>query len=286
MARCTGSWKRPASARWRADMAEAAEGAEVQEQEGAETVEDRARRMGWVPKEEFKGNPSRWSDASTWVERTENEMPVLRGTLGRLEKQNRDLRGKLDETSRTVGELRDFYARSETRSYERAKRELQTQFNEKVGAADIAGAEAVRREIEELPKPPKAAEKPAETKQQIDPAVPAWVNATEQAWYRDDANMQAEAQALHSALLSTEPGLTIGQNLAKVRQKMAALYPEKLTNARRDSPAAVLEPHGGGPKRTNGRTFDDLPADAKAAYERFARTIKGYKKEEYLANYV
>lgn len=253
--------------------------------EQTEEIEARARRMGWVPKEEFKGNPNRWSDAATWVDRTENEMPVLRGTLSRLEKQNRDLTAKQDETNRTVGEIREYYSLAEKRSYDRAKRELEGQFREKVGAADVAGADAIRREIEELPLPPKAPEKPAEQKPQIDPSVPAWVNAPEQAWYRDDVNMQAEAQAIHSALRTTKPDLTMSQNLGEVRRRMALAYPEKFTNTNRDAPAAVAEPRGGGARRTNGRTFDDLPADAKAAYERFAKVMKGYKKEDYLANY-
>lgn len=252
---------------------------------GGETAEDRARRMGWVPKEEFKGNPSRWSDAETWISRTENEMPVLRGTLSRLERQNRDLTTRLDETSRTVGEIRDFYSRSEERAYTRAKSELEEKFREKVGQADTAGADAIRRQIEDLPKPPPKPEAKKPDAPQIDPAVPAWVNAPEQAWYRADANMQAEAQAMHSAILTTQPHLTMGENLAEVRRRMELLHPDRFKNERREQPAAVSEPRGGGPRRTNGRTFDDLPADAKQAYERFAKVMKGFTKEQYLANY-
>lgn len=259
---------------------------EQQTEGAAETVEDRARRMGWVPKEEFRGDPSRWVEAGRFVDRAENEMPVLRGTLHRIEKQNKDLKADVDEARRTMGELSDFYRGAEERAYNRAKRELEGKFREKVGQADVDGADAIRREIEDLPKPPPKREAPkTETKPQIDPVVPAWVNAPEQAWYRDDVNMQTEAQAIHAALMTTRPDMTIAQNLGEVRRRMALTYPEKFTNERREQPAAVSDPRGGAPRKTNGRTFDDLPPEAKAAYARFAKQIPGYKKEQYLAAY-
>ena len=48
-------------------------------------VEQEARTLGWVPAEEFKGDPNRWVDAETFVERGHTVMPILRKNNERLE---------------------------------------------------------------------------------------------------------------------------------------------------------------------------------------------------------
>ena len=41
----------------------------------------RARRMGWIPKDEYGGKPDNWRSAKDFIERGENEMPILRERL-------------------------------------------------------------------------------------------------------------------------------------------------------------------------------------------------------------
>jgi hypothetical protein len=38
-------------------------------------TEQEAKRMGWVEKEKFKGDPDRWVEADKFVERGKNELP-------------------------------------------------------------------------------------------------------------------------------------------------------------------------------------------------------------------
>ena len=48
----------------------------------AET-EDKARRLGWVPKEEFKGDPENWRSADEFMARGEQLLPIV--TICRLQ---------------------------------------------------------------------------------------------------------------------------------------------------------------------------------------------------------
>jgi hypothetical protein len=50
----------------------------------------------------------------------------------------------------------------------------------------------------------------------------------------------------------------------------------------------VRTPTGGGGRqqRGRGRTFDDLPQEAKDAYARFAKQDKKFTKEDYLRDYI
>jgi len=65
------------------------------------TNEDRAKEMGWLPKEEYRGQ-AEWVDADTYLKRGESMMPFLRANLRRSEEQNRTLNQRLEEQGRML----------------------------------------------------------------------------------------------------------------------------------------------------------------------------------------
>jgi hypothetical protein len=76
--------------------------------------------------------------------------------------------------------------------------------------------------------------------------------------------------------------------LAETKKRVMERFPEDFgINPRREQAASVAAPNGGtAPAKKKGRTFDDLPQDAKKAYEKFAKIFgKDYTKEKYLASY-
>jgi hypothetical protein len=65
------------------------------------TDEARAKEMGWLPKEEYRGQ-AEWVDADTYLKRGESMMPFLRANLRRSEEQTRTLNQKLEEQGRLL----------------------------------------------------------------------------------------------------------------------------------------------------------------------------------------
>jgi hypothetical protein len=67
---------------------------------------------------------------------------------------------------------------------------------------------------------------------------------------------------------------------------MKLLHPEKFTNARRDNASSVesVDESTGLPKKAGARTYENLPAEAKAQCKKFTE-IDGMTKEYYVANY-
>jgi hypothetical protein len=63
--------------------------------DNAESSESRARRMGWKPKEEYKGKDD-WVDADTFIEKTENDAPQLRQSLRTIERNYQKLEKSMD----------------------------------------------------------------------------------------------------------------------------------------------------------------------------------------------
>jgi hypothetical protein len=66
------------------------EGTYVPGEQAPPDTEVRARTMGWVPKEEYKGNPDNWRDANEFVRRGEEILPIV-------QERNRDLTRRLTE---------------------------------------------------------------------------------------------------------------------------------------------------------------------------------------------
>ena len=62
-------------------------------------------------------------------------------------------------------------------------------------------------------------------------------------------------------------------------------YPDKFGNPRREQASSVAEPGSQAPRPKKGKTYDDLPPEAKAACDKFVRTIPGYKREDYVKEY-
>lgn len=284
------------------NVEETAEGEQPSEEttapeSGAENAdtESRAKRMGWTPKEKFKGDPDRWISAEDFVARGENELPILRErnrTLDRrLENTERELSGlktTMGEQTAVLTEFRDFARKGEERAFTRAKAELEAQHRRQVAAADVDGADATRRELVEL-ETTKPAAKPADplkdktTTPQVHPEVLEFVER--EPWFNADDEMRALAIAKHGKLFAQNPRMSMTENLAEVKREVMRRFPEKFENPARRQAAAVSEPSTTGPRKSNGKTYADLPAEAKAACDKFVRTIPNYKREEYVKTY-
>ena len=67
----------------------------------SENTEQEARNLGWVPQEEFRGDPGKWVDAETFVERGHTIMPILKSNNKKLEEQLRSQAAELEPAANT-----------------------------------------------------------------------------------------------------------------------------------------------------------------------------------------
>lgn len=181
----------------------------------------------------------------------------------------------------------------------------------------------------ETPEPKKKAEadggegldggKPApkKTEPQIAPEVISWVAKNE--WYNDvdrpELNMLAVG--LHNKFKKTMPHLSLAENLERVAKEVKKAFPHEFPdenhagggaddddddagrreNPRRRGAALVNEPgdlKNAPPRSQRGRTYADLPPEAKRACDKYVSTmVKGkdgklvpmMTREDYLKNY-
>ena len=97
--------------------------------------------------------------------------------------------------------------------------------------------------------------------------------------------MKAAAVAHHTTLLGAKPHLSLRENLAEVRTEITKRYPEKFENPRRAQASAVAESSSPPARRGKGRSFEELPSEAKDACKRFVKQIPGFTEKQYVAQY-
>ena len=120
---------------------------------------------------------------------------------------------------------------------------------------------------EEIAAPAPNGQQTDQQKADSDPAFIAW--RAQNAWYGDDIELTAYAEQIAPVIGRKHQGAAFYDAIGtEIRRK----FPDKFTNTRRQR-ARSVEPAGGGGggRRGNGHTYADLPADAKAACDRFIK---------------
>lgn len=264
---------------------------EQQERQPSE-LEQRALRMGWQPKDDFKGDPSKWIDAESFVGRTERELPIAIGTIKNLERRLADSERKQAETLETIKSFSEHYKAKEQRAYERAIKDLQREQRAAVEVGDTAKFDSVQAEINDVIKEAKehanTASRPAQPNNQPSGDFLAWRERNP--WYGTDADMTRIADDVSRIVVAAYPELAGGPGIfAKYDEALKMRFGDKINggNPRRDEPSAVgggSSDARGGSSGKGGKTYAALPAEAKAACDKFVKAGL-LTREQYLKDY-
>jgi len=268
----------------------------VTSNEIAPEVVKEAESQGWVPKERFRGNESDWVDAETFVKRGREILPILRKNNENLIKDLNATKEQLKEFRQAAEEFKQF----QREAYERKAKEYETRIQEikesraqaisdgdgqKVNALDDALDQA-KDELKEAKQAAREAEKaptePTPTATEIDPGLQVWLDGN--TWFGQDKRMTAVANGIGESIRLEFPMLKGQAFLDKLDEVLAEEFPNKF--GKKQSPASRVESGSGRQSRSssNAQSYDNLPADAKAACDKFVKQ-KLMTKEEYVASY-
>lgn len=263
-------------------------------------VEVKARNMGWVPKEEWRGNPENWREAEEFIERGDY-WGILKERQGKILEKNETLEGELKEVKGILKKTMDTLSKSDERNFEKAKKVFEkekAQLKRDLKAAakeeDWGKFDDIETQIDSLEEPeePQKTEVAAPTPTP-DPVFVNWKDRNK--WYGTDMNLSVDADAIGQALrLKIEKGIVSPMSddafFDKVTKEIERMHPDKFKNPNRDNLNTV---DGGNveDRKTNkkAKTFNNLPAEVKAEYERLKEDFKvaghEFTKEEYVKNY-
>jgi hypothetical protein len=234
-------------------------------------VETLAAGMGWAPESEWRGDPAKHVDAATFL-KTGPE--ILRATLKKQDAQ-------LGEMNTTLKGMAKAAKGVEERAYERAVKDLKTRQKEAVSDADTEEFERLDAEIDALekPEPQGTAEKPAADAVANDPNFSLFSENNK--WYGTDYAMSAYADQIAVHVGQKHQGAEFYEELSAAVKKN---FPDAFRNTKRDRAPSVEEGASQSGRGAKGRSYADLPREAKTACDEFVDDGV-LTKEAYVADY-
>lgn len=252
------------------------------DQERIAEIEKEAALMGHVPKDQFRGDPEEFVDAETFLRRGREIMPILRKNNERLTGKVLELERARIEDRKTFEEFRKFQETALENQRAAALEQLRAARKEAIANADGDAFEHAEEQIKKVEayKPPVREQQP-----ELNPEFVRWMD--ENSWYTKDKALTAVADSLVDVVTEEgqyRPGTP--EFLDEIGRRVRATAPSKFTNPARARPANVDAPAPRA-RKPNGRTYDDLPQEAKELCDRFVNTgtIKGYTRDMYVRDY-
>ena len=242
---------------------------EKPEEQDELSVEERASRMGWKPKEEYTGEHE-WVDAEAFLERTENDAKYLRKSLSQLERNYT----KLEKTTEAIlNHTQRQVAAAEKEGYEKAMQEINERMAKAVENSDIEAANEALKDRDNLNK------KISEKQQTHDPnedIVAAW--KARNTWFDEDPVL-ADAAAKMTDFLANR-GRSVKEQLEGAEKYIRETFPQKFRdeeeemNQRRNAP--IL--NGASNNVRQGKnlkigTYEALKPEIKVECDRFVKEI-------------
>jgi hypothetical protein len=254
-----------------------------------------AKSQGWVEKDHYRGNPNDWVDATKFVQRGREILPILKKNNENLLKDLNNTREQLKEFRQAAEEFKLFQREAYERKmsdYEVKIRELKESRAQAITDGDGQKVNALDDQLDEAKEglkeakqaakaPPAEADAPPQPAA-IDPGLQTWLDHN--TWFGTDRRLTSMANGIGESLRLEFPSLKGQPFLDKLDEVLAEELPARFGKKRVTS--SPVESGAGRQSRasSSGRTYDSLPADAKAACDRFVKQ-KLMTQADYLAAY-
>ena len=234
--------------------------------------EEEARAEGWVDKGSWKGDPAKHIDAETFVKRGEEILPIVTA-------KNRKLAEQVEALSHTVEELRQGNAEFKQfteRERDALVRQLEAARKKAVSDGDGEAFDKADKSLTEIRKQPE------KKNGELGPVQKAWL--ADNPWYETNEELQGIADGLSGVLAKRRPDL-VGKRefLDKLTEMVKEKVPGAFENPNR-SRSTVEDPQNKG-AQGKGKALEDMPAEDRAAFEKFQRTIPGFNIEDAVKRY-
>lgn len=249
--------------------------------------EAEARASGWTAKEEFKGDPSRWIDAETFVKRADEIMPLLK-------KERDGLKRELAQLKKDVAKASEFFSKAEQRGYERALTEIKARQEAAVEAGDVEAHRQASKDLDKLREDMAGDIGPSAKGEKVDQElIDGFIEwRADNDWYDSNKAMTDYADMIARQLGPREKsGMSAEDYLGAVREKVEARFGDKFPETfgrqkeERKPPKNPVEGVSTTRPRAGQKTFADLPADAQRMCDRFIKSGIVKDRAAYLANY-
>ncbi len=226
-----------------------------------------ARTQGWVPKEEWDGDPDDWTDSREFVKRGE--------LFHKISNQS----GELKELRKAMQGLVEHHNKVKDTEFKRALDYLKTEKKKALEDGNADQLIAVDDAIEQL-KDEQSKAKTTSTQQEAKGPTPVFVDWVKQnAWYASDQDMRAFADDIGVGYYNRNPGVSEGDLYKVVKERVMKAFPEKFKGQGTKN-QSVEGTSNAAPKKSS--TFK-LTEEEERVCKTFVRT-GALTREQYIAD--
>lgn len=234
-----------------------------------------ASRKGWVPKDKYKGDPAKWVDAKTFIDRgerfTKNLQREIEGLKSKIESfegtKKQFVKFHEEQIAKKDTELREAITAlrvQRTQAIREGEDDLAVTLEDRIDL--LKGEQTKLKDIPKEQDPAPAASGPNPN----DPVLLEWIDDGNQ-WFHDDPKLRDYAIAIGQELVTGGETLRGRKFLDKVRARMAEEFPRKFAapaNKARPLPTGESGSSGGS-SSSSGKSERDLPPADLALMKQF-----------------
>jgi hypothetical protein len=192
--------------------------------------EEKARKGGWVPEEEWKGDSAQWVDHSIFnikgefMDRIREQSDVI-STQGK----------KIQEREDALKDMKDMQTKIAEKAYKDALNDLKAKKAEAMEGGDHMGVINIDDEISDLKenKPKFDAEEDDkggsadQGEDQLPAEIVEWMGKPENKWYHTDTALRGMADGIANSILSKNPNTPPAQLLREVEATLKKELPHR-----------------------------------------------------------
>ena len=239
-------------------------------------AEHLAMESGWVPKDQWKGNPDDWRPAKEFNDRGE-----FFKRIDRLEHQNKELKNAMTF-------LTEQQKKTYMNGFNEAIKKLREQRDTALMEGDNLQAQRINDKIEDVKEQAKEARTVAVTpKPAYEPSTTYQSWAAKNSWYTQDKVLTRYAEAVGASFKEENPTSTEAEMLRHVEMEVKREFPKKFQPA--GAPQPDGEGRGTGRQSNNGTgKYSSIEGNLSSEERSIMATIiktTGMTKEEYLKQY-
>ena len=226
-----------------------------------------AREQGWVPQNEWKGDPEKWRPAKEFVERGELFSKI-------------DFMGKeLKETRKALQMLQEHHSKVKETEYNRAVAELKALQKQHLADGDADKYLEATELLTDLKAEQKAREVAAEMAPQQNQPDPRFIDWTQRnTWYTKDQRMREYADMVGMDYAKRNPGIDPVEVLKFVTSEVKVRFKERFVNPNREKQSVESSTGGNAPAAKEEFKMTD---DERKVMNSFVRSGV-MTKEEYI----
>lgn len=230
-----------------------------------EEAESKARALGWRPKEEFNGDVEKFTDAKSFLDKANYNIPMLRENAKKVDAKNRQLEEQIKSMNEKLQALTKRADEADRQGYERAVREIEARQRKAVSEGDIDEYDNLQKQKESL-----GTRQTPETQNSLSmqEQIAIQVFESQNPWFKQDDELNEDMCGFIMAIKSKHPEMALADVIEKAKERTIRANPDKFTEKKN----AVLSSTEGG----RATSYASIPAADRAVFDReLEKTIRG-----------